>query len=102
MNDLTITKEELVRRATSQVQSLIKDVPNPTQAELRKLLAVQGTILNQVGIELLMDARGSRKPGNRVSLALKALSASREALKASANIVDPGIGSPQGDQGTGD
>ena len=85
MKDLTRT--DLITDSINTVQDLVARCPNPTQAELRKILAVQGSILNQIGLDLLsLSGKGDKVSVRKMNLALKALAASREALKASAGI----------------
>lgn len=80
-------RTELVADSINTVQDLVARCPNPTQGELRKILAIQGSILNQVGLDLLsLAGKGSKLSTKQLNLALKALAASREALKASAGI----------------
>lgn len=91
MEHVVIEKDEqLIRSAVQTVHNMIAECPNPTQAELRKLLAVQGTILNQIGIEILVQNRGEKRNDKRMNLALRALAASREALGRAAGV-DIGI-----------
>ncbi len=81
--------EQLIRTAAKTVHNMIAECPNPTQGELRKLLAVQGTILNQIGIEILVQSRGEKRNDKRMNLALRALAASREALARAADVKIP-------------
>jgi hypothetical protein len=67
---------------------LIPQCPNPTQSELRKLLSIQGYLLNTIGLEILQEYHGQKKNSRHISLAVKALAASKEALKAASSIED--------------
>lgn len=78
-------EKELVEKI-STMQQLVENCPDPTQEELRKLLAIQGTILNQIGIDLLFDAKQLRRPLKQINVALKALAASREALTGASRV----------------
>jgi len=73
---------DLVVKSTFTVHEILSLCPNPSQSELRKILAVQGYMLNQVGLDLLGKSK--------VGLALKALAASREALKSASAIGNAG------------
>jgi len=79
------TDTKRIDNSITTTESLLKSCPNPTDAELRKLLAIQGYILQQVGMDLLDEATRAKKGDGKVGLALKAMAASREALKASIN-----------------
>ncbi len=79
--DLRSSDEKLVSNAMTSTEMLMQSCPNPTQNELRKLLAIQGYMLQQVGLDLIVEARGVKRGDQKLQLALKALAASREALK---------------------
>jgi hypothetical protein len=91
-NEIEIKNEDLVKNSVKTIQEMMLNCPNPTQEELRKLLAIQGTILNQIGIEILIENRRENRNGSKMQLGLKFLTASREALKSSANIIDKSDG----------
>ena len=77
---------KLISNSISSTEMMMRNCPNPTQAELRKLLAIQGFMLQQVGLDMLSDAGRLKNGDHKVNLALKALAASREALKSAAGI----------------
>lgn len=77
---------EISKRAVVNVRKLVANCPQSTDAELRKLLSIQGAILNQVGLELLVAASNSRKKERMMRLGLDALKSSRNALQSAANI----------------
>ena len=82
-------KSELIvtERAVVNFKKLVENCPQATDAELRKLLSIQGAILNQVGIELLLSSRESERRREKIlKLALVALDGSRNALAKAASI----------------
>jgi hypothetical protein len=81
-------RKELITDSIKTVEDLISRCPNPTQLELKKILAIQGSILNQIGLDLIAvsGSANGKISTQKLNLALKALSHSREALKASASI----------------
>ena len=102
-----------VKKGMEGLKELIEICPVPTNHELKKLLGIQGALLNNAGLDLLQSVRSERMSGASLKkverafkMALKALNASREALKASAAIqVDSGDGenaseSASGSEGT--
>jgi len=76
----------LVEESISTFERLVKNCPMPTQGELKKLLAIQGTILNQIGLDLLIEVKVSKKPEKTLKTALMALQASRNALRDASQI----------------
>ena len=79
---------EVVSEAVLTFEQMISACPNPTQNELRKMLSVQGYILNNLGLKLMQAAAEGKFSPNKMQIALKALSSSREALKAAGAIKD--------------
>ena len=85
-----MNKDEIVlsRGAIDQVRQMVVDVPQPTVAELQKLLAIQGSILNSLGIALISKSKKFAKFGDKkafVRLALDCLRESRFALDSAVN-----------------
>ena len=76
----------LVQDSISTFERLLKDCPMPTQGELKKLLAIQGTILNQVGLDMLIESKHAKRPEKSLKAALNALQASRNALRDASQI----------------
>lgn len=69
--------------AVKTVKQMLLEVPNPTVEELQKLLAVQGHILNSLGIGLISESKKNFKFRDKreyVKLALECLRESRMAL----------------------
>ncbi len=81
-----LDEKQLVKRTVNATNLMVQNCPNPTQAELRKLLAIQGHLLNTIGLDILLEFHGKKKNDIKLNTALKALAVSREALKAAANI----------------
>lgn len=75
------TGNDLSAEAIKTVQDLIQNCPDPEDSEIRKLLVIQGTILQQIGLEMLLQNRGS-KNRKSLDLALRFMAGSREALKS--------------------
>jgi len=78
-------KDEIVLSTDSvaQTKKMLVDVPNPTVEELQKLLAIQGHILNSLGITLISESKKFLKFNDKkayVRLALDCLRESRFAL----------------------
>ncbi len=93
--------EKLLDNARMTTEMMLKMCPDPTQSELRKLLAIQGHMLNQIGLDMLALSATIRKGDQKMLIALKAIASSRESLKAAAGIevlseVDSGSGSGSG------
>ena len=85
--DLAV-KGDVISDSVMTFEQMISACPNPTQSELRKMLAVQGYILNADGLKLReMALEGTVSP-KKLNLALQFLRASREAIKAAASIED--------------
>lgn len=79
----------LSRQALTQVQRMVLDVPQPTVAELQKLLAIQGSILNSLGIALVAESnKFQRLPDKKgfIRLAIECLRESRYSLESAAKI----------------
>lgn len=79
-DDLTVSSQTVAK-----TKQMLLDVPQPTVAELQKLLAVQGHILNSLGISLISEAKQYDKFKEKqayVRLALDCLRESRFALDA--------------------
>ena len=77
-DELTISKV-----AVTTVRDMLSDVPNPTAAELVKLLAVQGHILNSIGLTLLAESSNHMKYRDKrayIQLANECMRESRFAL----------------------
>jgi len=88
-NPIVITEDAL-----EGVQSLLVDCPQSTDADLRKLLSIQGAVLNEIGLSLVMAATERRAKKTQVlKLAFAALSASRQALVEASKIKVEGGGS---------
>ena len=73
--------KSMANEAMKTVQDLIQNCPDPTDVEIRKLLVIQGTILQQVGLEMLLQNRGTKNKKS-LDLALRFMAGSREALKS--------------------
>ena len=84
--EVRLSEKLLMEASAKTVQNMIGNCPNPTQVELRKLLAIQGTILNQLGIEMLIKNRDEKRGERKMQLGLKFLTASREALKSAGGL----------------
>lgn len=80
------TENSKMVESVGLMKSLVEDCANPTQDELRKLLAMQGAFLNQIGVSLMEEAVGSKKKFQKISLGLKALAASRAAIDSASRI----------------
>ncbi len=96
VDDLLNSGENEVTRKVNEVEERVKyqlkargfdySKDRITDEQLRLMLAVQGAILNQCGMELLVGVKTCRKPKQAAELALKFLAASRESLKSAAGI----------------
>ena len=82
-NKITIVdpKDRLVLKAHEEFLEIIASVPAPTQEEIKKLLAIQGFVLNQFGMNLLVNNKLKHS-----TIAIKALTAARTALSEAARI----------------
>jgi len=76
------------KTAVEHVKKMVLEVPQPTVSELQKLLAVQGSILNSLGIALISESKRFTKLGEKkayIRLALDCLRESRFALDSAVN-----------------
>jgi len=83
---VALTEKSTLVESVGLMKSLVEDCANPTQEELRKLLAMQGAFLSQIGISLMEEAVGSKKKFQKINLGLKALAASRAAIDSASRI----------------
>jgi len=77
--------------AVENVKKMLLEVPNPTVEELQKLLAVQGHILNSLGIGLITESKKHWKFADKrgyVKMALECLRESRFALDSAIKAED--------------
>ena len=86
MESVSLTVNSKMVESVGLMKSLVDDCANPTQEELRKLLAMQGAFLNQIGVSLMEEAVNSKKKFQKISLGLKALAASRAAIDSASRI----------------
>lgn len=73
------------------IQQMLDDVPNPTNVEIRKLLAVQGYILQSLGVQLLQQTQEQKKMRDKrptINLARSCLQDARKALEAAHRTTD--------------
>ena len=70
------------------LSSILKDCPEPTQAELRKSIAAQGALLSTAGIALMQSLRGQRKTDSKMKIALKMIELSIHAFETASKISD--------------
>ena len=85
--DLTV-KTDAVSESIMTFEQMISACPNPTKSELRKILAVQGYVLNNDGMKMREMAFEGKFSASKMQLAHKLFAASREALKAAAAMSD--------------
>ena len=87
-NEVTRKVNEVQERVKCQLKARGFDYSKDriTDEQLRLMLAVQGAILNQCGMELLVGVKTCRKPKQAAELALRFLAASRESLKSAASV----------------
>jgi hypothetical protein len=85
-DELTISTDSV-----TNVKQMLLEVPNPTVDELQKLLAVQGHILNSLGIGLITESKRHMKFSDKrayIKMALDCLRESRFALDSAVKAED--------------
>jgi hypothetical protein len=85
-NNSALVKKECVSTSISLLENLLQNCPDPTQNELRKLLAIQGTVLNNLAIQLLESCAGQKRIDGKIKLAMKAMAGSRASIAAAAGV----------------
>ncbi len=78
---------KMVQDVIDVIMDAAKTCPNPTQKEIRTLLAVQGAALHQYGVSLLNDLTQKGKLERRTDLILRVWKQSRECLVSASNII---------------
>jgi hypothetical protein len=79
------------RQITDELQRMLEVCPNPTDVEIRKLLSIQGFLLQQLGIELLHTASQEPKLRNKrptINLARSCLQDARKSLEAASRTTN--------------
>ncbi len=70
------------------LESMLIQIPNPSQEDIRKLVAAQGVALNNFAVHLMGTLKGRERIDGRVRLILKVFEVSRAALSDAARIKD--------------
>ena len=87
-NELETIDKKKASEIITDLQDLVKDCPMVTQAEIRKLLSIQGFVLNTIGFEILGSVSNPKTQTKLLRIGFEAIAGSRSALSLAASI-DP-------------